>query len=126
MVHMFLNGGAMRGGPLHDMLRGAPLVAEINTAPMYRFYSVGDRYPALDPVSAGGRAVAGELYDMPLDVLHASLLPNEPPELELSVIRLADGTASLSMVLRPNLRGSSELVDISEVGSWNAYQEARA
>ncbi|MPY81458.1 MAG: hypothetical protein GEV04_24365 [Actinophytocola sp.] len=33
MVYMFLNGGGMRGGPLHDQLQGAPLVAEISSEP---------------------------------------------------------------------------------------------
>jgi len=47
MPLMFLNGGAMRGGPLHHLLRGAPLVGTVRTAPRYRFYSVGDQFPAL-------------------------------------------------------------------------------
>ena len=42
MTLMFLNGGAMRGGPLHHLLQGAPLVGVVRTAPKYRFYSVGD------------------------------------------------------------------------------------
>ncbi len=50
MPLMFLNGGAMRGGPLHHLLRGAALVAEVRTAPRYRFYSVGDRFPALENI----------------------------------------------------------------------------
>jgi gamma-glutamylcyclotransferase (GGCT)/AIG2-like uncharacterized protein YtfP len=83
VVWMFLNGGAMQGGPLHAKLCGAALVAETFTAPAYRFYSVADRFPAMDPVAdaAQGRRVAGEVYDVPLDVLHDSLLPAEPEEL---------------------------------------------
>jgi hypothetical protein len=56
MPLMFLNGGAMSGGPLHHLLRGAPLVGTVRTAPRYRFYSVGDRFPALvkhDPQITG-------------------------------------------------------------------------
>lgn len=123
MVHMFLNGGAMRGGPLHDKLCGAPLVAETRSAPEYRFYSVGDRFPAMDPTDGHGHAVVGEVYDVSLDVLHDSLLPAEPEELELGVIRLADGQPCLAMVLRRNLRGHPSLTDISDLGSWNNYQE---
>ena len=127
MVHMFLNGGAMRDGPLHAKLCGAALVAETSSAPAYRFYAVGDRFPAMDPVADGeeGHPVAGEVYDVPLDVLHDSLLPAEPDELELGVIRLADGTPSLAMVLRRSMRGSPSLVDISDVGSWRAYRADR-
>ncbi len=53
MPYMFLNGGGMRGGSLHHRLRDAPLVAETRTAPLYRFYSCGDRYPALQFTADG-------------------------------------------------------------------------
>ncbi|MGH8878984.1 MAG: allophanate hydrolase-related protein [Stackebrandtia sp.] len=126
MVHMFLNGGAMRGGPLHDKLCGAPFVTATSSAANYRFYSVDDRFPAMDPHDGHGHAVTGEVYDVPLDVLHDSLLPAEPDELELGVIRLADGQPCLAMVLRRSLRGHPSLTDISDLGSWNDYQEAKA
>ncbi|MPY85936.1 MAG: gamma-glutamylcyclotransferase, partial [Actinophytocola sp.] len=85
MVYMFLNGGGMRGGPLHDQLQGAPLVAEISSAPRYRFYAVHGDFPAMARAAGGevGCRVAGEVYDLPLDVLRDSLLPAEPEELEL-------------------------------------------
>lgn len=123
MAWMFLNGGGMRGGSLHGLLRGAPLVAETSTAPRYRLYSVGDRYPALEPVRDGvaGAAIAGEVYDLPLDVLRDSLLPAEPPELELGVIELADGAPALGMILRLPCPPSSELTDITSYGGWRAY-----
>jgi allophanate hydrolase-like protein len=125
LVHMFLNGGAMRGGQLHPLLRGAPLVAATTSAPLYRFFSVGDRFPAMDLAPIGsGHAVAGEVYDVPLEVLRDSLLPAEPEELELGVIQLADGTPSLAMVLRRSLRGSPSLIDISPIGSWRAYLDS--
>ncbi|MBO0827655.1 MAG: gamma-glutamylcyclotransferase [Streptosporangiales bacterium] len=124
MARMFVNGGGMRGGPLHEKLGGAPLVAETSSAPRYRFYAVRGAYPAMDPVADGGRAVAGEVYDVPLAVLRDSMLPAEPPELELGVVELADGTASLAMVLRRAFRGNPSLEDISELGSWRAYRDA--
>jgi len=126
MPYMFLNGGGMRGGSLHHLLRDCPLVAETTTAPLYRLYSVGDRYPALqlaseagDPAQPGS-AIAGEVYDLPLDLLRDDLLPAEPPELELGVVRLADGLDALGMILRrecPPL----ELSDITGFGGWRAY-----
>jgi hypothetical protein len=128
MTWMFLNGGGMRGGTLHHLLRGAPLVSDqARTAPRYRLHSVGDRYPALEPVLTGGTAITGEVYDLPLDVLRDSLLPAEPPELELGVIELAydlgGGTASLGMILRRPCPPLDELTDISHYGGWRAYQE---
>ena len=46
MPPMFLNGGGMRGGPVHDHIEGVPLLGELRTAPKYRYYSVRDD-PAL-------------------------------------------------------------------------------
>jgi len=121
MPYMFLNGGGMRGGALHHALHGAALIAETSTAPRYRLHSVGDRYPALQPVTEGGAAIAGEVYELPLEVLRDSLLPAEPPELELGVIELADGSASLGMVLRRACPPLDDLKDITGYGGWRAY-----
>ena len=56
MALMFLNGGGMRGGPVHRHIGGVPLVAEVRTAPLYRFYSIRDEYPGLYPAArARGR-----------------------------------------------------------------------
>jgi gamma-glutamylcyclotransferase (GGCT)/AIG2-like uncharacterized protein YtfP len=125
MPYMFLNGGGMRGGSLHHLLRGAPLVTETRTAPLYRLYSVGDRYPALQLAEEGtgapGSAIAGEVYDLPLDLLRDDLLPAEPPELELGVIQLADGTAALGMILRRPCPAMADLADITRFGGWRNY-----
>ena len=120
MALMFLNGGGMRGGPLHHQLRGAPLVGVVRTAPKYRYYSVGDKFPALDAADEGGASVIGELYDVPLEVLRDSLLPAEPPELELGVIELADGASALATVLRRRAP-RDDLTDITEIADWRAY-----
>jgi hypothetical protein len=122
MALMFLTGGAMAGGPLHPLLRGSPLVGTTRTAPRYRFWSVGDRFPALEPVDDGGVAVVGEVYDVPLPVLRESLLPAEPPELELGVIELADGRSCLAMLLRPPAAEPADLRDISAIADWRRYQ----
>ncbi|MCO5995326.1 gamma-glutamylcyclotransferase [Actinoallomurus sp. WRP9H-5] len=122
MPLMFLNGGGMRGGPLHHLLDGAPLVAATTTAPRYRLYSVADRFPGLLPVAHGGAPITGEVYDVPLDVLRDRLLPAEPPELELGVIELADATASLAMLLRRPPASFPQLTDITGHGGWAAYR----
>ena len=121
-VPLFVNGEGMRGGSVHHSIADHPFLGEATTAPRYRFYSVGDRFPALWPVAGGGRSVPGELYDVPLEVVRDSFMPSEPPELELGVIELADGSAALAVVLRPDAHGAAELVDISEAGGWRAYR----
>ena len=130
MPLMFLNGGAMRGGPLHHLLRDAPLVGTVRTAPRYRFYSVGDRFPALAEVTGpadAGTSVTGELYDVPWDVLRDSLLPAEPEQLELGVIELEDGSGTLSMIRRRSYaEPPGAFRDISEHADWRGYTAALA
>ncbi len=120
---MFLNGTAMAGGADHHLVGDAELVAAIATAPKYRFWSVDDRYPALEPVGEGGAAVLGEVYNMSYEQLRDVLLPGEPPGLELGMVELADGSAAFAMVLR---RPAPEvgLTDISGLGSWRAHRDA--
>ncbi len=127
MPSMFLNGGGMRGGPVHHHIEGVPLLGELRTAPKYRFYSVRDEFPALVPGAAGGAAIAGELYDLPMDMLHHSLLPAEPPELELGTIELEDERLSFAMLLRPEvLKRGTGVIDITEHGGWRDYQGERS
>jgi len=132
MTLMFLNGGAMRGGPLHHLLAGARFVGVVRTAPKYRFYSVGDRFPALveltgPPESEGGVSIAGELYDVPWEVLRESLLPAEPAELELGVIELEDGSGCLSMIRRRTYHEPAGLyLDISDHADWRSYTDSPA
>lgn len=126
MPSMFLNGTAMAGGALHWLVGDSPLVPRTSTAPRYRFLSVEDRYPALEPVEDGGASVEGEVYDMSWERLREVLLPAEPAGLELGVIELEDGSASLAMVLRRVYAGPESLRDISELGSWRRYTERLA
>ena len=126
-VRMFLNGGGMRGGNVHHHIEGiAQFAGEVRTAPKYQFYSVRDEFPGIYLVGDGGHAIAGELYELPLGVLRDGLLPAEPAELELSIIELENGSASLSMVMRETELKAPGVVDISEHGAWRAYKESLA
>ena len=140
MVLMFLTGDGMRGGPLHRHIEGAEFLGERRTLPRYRFYSIRDEFPALHPVGEGGRAIPGELYEVPMARLHG-LLAREPPELELSIVELAagdpagsspapDGAApqktagelSFGMILRRGEDARGGHADISQHGGWRAYR----
>jgi hypothetical protein len=123
-VPLFLNGEGMRGGRVHPSIAHHPFLGEVRTAPRYRFYVYQDRFPALWPVADGGVSVPGELIELPLEAVRDEFLPVEPPELELGVVELTDGSASLAVVLRPDVhaRGTG-LVDISDHGGWRAYLE---
>lgn len=122
MVFLMTNGEGMRGGRLHHNIADHPFIGEARTAAKYRFFSVRDEFPGVLPVGPEeGGSIRGELFDVPLEVLRDKFLPDEPPELELGVIELEDGTATLSMVLRNSERGRH--TDITEHGSWRAYRE---
>jgi gamma-glutamylcyclotransferase (GGCT)/AIG2-like uncharacterized protein YtfP len=120
---MFVNGQAMRGGSLHHALSEARYLGPVTTAPRYRFLAFAD-FPGLQPVSDGGRAVEGELYAVDYAHMRERLLPGEPPELELSVIELSDGSGSLSMVVRQGAGDAA--VDITTHGSWRRWQASGA
>jgi gamma-glutamylcyclotransferase (GGCT)/AIG2-like uncharacterized protein YtfP len=123
VVLLMTNGEGMRGGRLHHNIEGHPFVGEASTAGTYRFFSVRDEFPGISPARDGaGGSVRGELYDVPLEVLRDRFLPDEPPELELGVVELADGRATLCMVLRDAEREAPGVVDITEHGSWRAYR----
>lgn len=120
-IPLFLNGGGMRGGDVHPTIADQPFLGEVSSAPKYRFWSVDDRFPAMEPVSEGGVSVPGELYDVDLDVIRDRFIAAEPPELELSVIELEDGSSAMAVVLRLD-RPDSRLIDISDRGGWRAYR----
>jgi len=122
-VPLFVNGGGMRGGEVHYSIEGLPFLGEARTAARYRFFSIRDEFPGLWPVDEGGVSIPGELYDVPLDVIRDRFIPAEPPELELSVVELDDGSSALVVLVRANFYESGEgLKDISEYGGWRAYR----
>ena len=124
-VPLFVNGGGMRGGNVHHSIEGLPFLGEASTAPRYRFFSVRDEFPALWPVAEGGVSVEGELYEVSLDVIRDRFIPAEPPELELGVLELADGSSALVVLLRAVAHEAGDgLIDISDHGGWRSYRTA--
>jgi gamma-glutamylcyclotransferase (GGCT)/AIG2-like uncharacterized protein YtfP len=120
MALMFLNGDGMRGGSAHHTIEGVPLIGERRTAPLYRFFSVRDEFPALYP-GQGGQPILGELYDLPMGPFR-DLLATEPPELELGIIELEDGELSFAMLLLASEHARGVHRDITEHGGWRAYR----
>jgi hypothetical protein len=123
MTLMFLNGTAMSGQKDHAAHKGSTFLGPASTSARYRFFAVRDEFPGLYPVASGGRVIEGELYDIPDDVLHHSLLPAEPPELMFGRIELLDGDHVHAMLLVPSrLSPGDRVVDISELGGFRAYR----
>jgi hypothetical protein len=122
MPRMFLNGTAMSGQKDHGSHAGSTFLGPARTAARYRFFAVRDEYPGLWPVAQGGRAINGELYEIPEDVLREKLLPSEPAELDFGEIELEDGERVHAMILAPErLAPGDKVVDIAELGGFQAY-----
>jgi hypothetical protein len=120
-LRMFVNGQAMSGGSLNTALAQARYLGSATTAARYRFFAVRNEFPGLHPVAEGGFAIPGELYEVTYAILREQLLPREPPELELGVIELSDGTGTFSMRMREEALGGPDVTDISAAGGWRAY-----
>jgi gamma-glutamylcyclotransferase (GGCT)/AIG2-like uncharacterized protein YtfP len=121
VVTMFVNGQAMTGGELNDALAFARFLGPVRTAPEYRFFSFNDVFPGLAPVSQGGWSVPGEIYEISYTDLREKLLPREPAELELSVIKLEDGRGSLSMICREIPIDQDNVYEITVAGGWRDH-----
>ena len=125
---MFLNGTAISGHPDHHAVDGARFIGPVRTAPLYRFYAVRDSFPGLYPIPVNatdltGASIEGELYELPETMLYDSLMPEEPAELELGVVELADGSVVNAKHLQfERVVAGDAVVDIAGFGGWRAYQ----
>ena len=125
-VPLFVNGGGMRGGDVHYSIEGLPFLGEARTAPRYRFFSIRDEFPGLWPVAAGGSAGMNRSRITSSGTSYSSPGTLTPPELELSVIELDDGSSAVAVVLREVAhRAGTGLTDISDAGGWRAYRASR-
>jgi gamma-glutamylcyclotransferase (GGCT)/AIG2-like uncharacterized protein YtfP len=119
-ILLAVNGTLMRGLALNQALvaAGATFVCETATAPSYRLWSIGDRYPAMVRVTSGGAAVAVEVWAVPAAALAAILL-NEPDGLTVGKAALADGSVALAVLGEPAAcEGQKE---ITAFGGWRSY-----
>jgi len=120
LTRLAVNGTLMRGLELnaHIVDVGGVFVREDHTAPCYRLWSIGDRYPAMLRTTIGGTSVALELWDVTRDAL-AGILESEPPGLTVGKVLLADGTEVLGVLGEPYVvEGQPE---ITEFGGWRGY-----
>ena len=119
-----VNGTLMRGLELNGNLlaAGARFVREARTAPAYRLWSIDDRHPAMVRVTAGGAAIAVEIWEVPPAGI-ADILVKEPAGLCIGKVKLADGAIVLGVLGEPFLcQGRRE---ITEFGGWRAYTAAK-
>ena len=110
----------MRGLELNQNLVRiqATFVRETWTEPTYRLWSIGDRHPAMQRVTEGGRAIAVEVWAVPVTGL-ATLLQQEPPGLSIGKVRLSDGSEVLGVLGEAILCEGQQ--EITAWGGWRAY-----
>lgn len=121
---LFVNGTLMRGLELHGNLAGAELVEETATAPRYRVHTIADVHPGMYEVRDGeqGAAVAGELYQVPTEVL-LRVIEGEPPGLYRGAVTLVDGRV-VPGILYERERAEAH-PEITQHGGWRGYLAAR-
>jgi AGZA family xanthine/uracil permease-like MFS transporter len=119
---LFVNGTLMRGLALHANLDGAELLTETRTAPKYRLHTIGDVHPGMYQVDSGGAAIAGELYEVPSDVLQR-VIEGEPPGLYRGAVELEDGRVVPGILYDRELAQRHR--DITAFGDWRAYMSSR-
>lgn len=124
-VLLAVNGTLMRGLELNGNLQqaGATFVRETQTAPIYRLWSINDRYPAMQRVSAAGQAIEVEIWAVPAAGV-CQILQQEPPGLCIGKVTLAEGEVVLG-VLGEAIACQDQL-EITQWGGWRAYKNDSA
>lgn len=118
---LFVNGTLMRGLELHENLAGAEFLQEVATAPVYRVHSIGDVHPGMYRVADGesGASIAGELYQVPLEVL-LRVIESEPAGLYRGPVELVDGRRVPGILFGRELAEAHP--EITAHGGWREYR----
>ncbi|MES2186213.1 MAG: allophanate hydrolase [Pseudomonadota bacterium] len=124
-------GAHLSGMPLNSQLteRGARLAEATTTAAHYRLYALPGTVPpkpGLQRVpqgSAGGAAIAVEVWQVPLAAV-GGFLALVPPPLGLGSVELADGRWVHGFICEGHALAGAE--DVTAHGGWRACMAARA
>jgi gamma-glutamylcyclotransferase (GGCT)/AIG2-like uncharacterized protein YtfP len=119
-MHFAVNGTLMRGLELNQnmLAAGATFVTEAKTAPLYRLWSIANRYPGMIRDNTAGAAIALEIWEVDGPGL-IQILNQEPPGLTIGRIVLEDGSEVLGVLAEPYLtQGQTE---ITCSGGWRNY-----
>jgi gamma-glutamylaminecyclotransferase len=112
---VFVYGTLLTGEPNHRFLKGAQLIGEAATPPVFRLHDLG-AFPGL--VQGGEHAVAGEIYAVD-EVTLAALdrLEDHPRFYRRTSVVLTDGTQVQTYLLPPALVVGRPII---ASGSWRA------
>ena len=120
-------GAHLSGMPLNGQLteRGATLLRATTTSPRYRLHALPDTVPpkpGLQRSTAGGAAIALEVWSVPVAEV-GSFLALIPPPLGLGSVELADGSWVHGFICEGHALAGAE--DVSHHGGWRAYIASR-
>jgi gamma-glutamylcyclotransferase (GGCT)/AIG2-like uncharacterized protein YtfP len=119
-----VNGSLMRGFDLNRNLleAGAVFIREDWTAPIYRLWSIGDRYPGMLRTNEGSAStIALEIWEVTEAGL-VQILEREPPGLTLGRVVLEAGNEVLGVLAESYLVEGRQ--EITSYGGWRGYLEA--
>lgn len=121
-ILLAVNGTLMRGLELNGNLLvvGAEFVRETTTAPIYRLWSINDKYPAMLHDPDKGAAILVELWLVSPEGL-IELLDKEPPGLCIGKIELVDGSSVFGILGEPYI--STGQREITGFGGWRQYKK---
>lgn len=121
MLLLAVNGTLMRGFELNEHLLdiGATFVKVTHTAPLYRMWSIKDRYPGMMRTGDGGSKIEVELWELDASGL-VQILEEEPPGLVVGRLRVEDELQEILGVLAEPYLVKGQ-VEITQYGGWRAY-----
>ncbi len=122
-VSVAVCGAHMSGFPLNKQLteRGAKLVAQTRSAPIYRFYALrgGPPFrPGMVRVVEGGTSIEVEIWSVPIRE-YGSFVAGIPSPLGIGTVELENGTSVQGFVCEAIATLDAE--DITHLGSWRCF-----
>lgn len=119
-------GAHMSGLPLNYQLRelGARLLSECRTSPDYRLYVIAGALPRPGMVRTcqGGRAIPGELWQVPTSGFGA-FVAGIPAPLGIGDVTLEDGSVVKGFVCEAS--ATMDAPEITSLGGWRNWLETR-
>lgn len=121
-VRLAVVGAHLRGQPLNHELtsRGGRFVTATTTAAEYRLHALDTKppKPGLVRVAEHGRAIAAELWDLPVGGF-GEFVAAVPSPLTIGKVRLAGGAEVAGFLCEPSALAGAE--DITSAGGWLAH-----
>ncbi|WP_254305592.1 allophanate hydrolase [Sphingopyxis sp. BSNA05] len=125
-VKLAVVGAHLKDMPLHWQLtsRDAEFVGSFETAPTYRLYAIADSVPPKPALvhSGDGASIKVEVYQLDVSAF-GSFVAEVPAPLAIGNVTLADGTTVKGFVAESRATDGAE--DITDLGGWRAYIEAK-